>query len=106
MDTLFWIESQLICNKIPGYKKINIKDNNNNKDKDIFEYDEIIKINMKPNICNENESVNIYNINKDEDIIIENDFLFGLFHKEIKNKFNTPFISLTFIGKDNFITAN
>ena len=102
----FEIESQLICNKIPGYKKINIKDNNNNKDMDIFEYDEIIKINMKPNICNENESENIYNINKDEDIIIENDFLFGLFHKEIKNKFNTPFISLTFIGKENFIIAN
>jgi hypothetical protein len=102
----FEIESQLICNKIPGYKNLNIKDNNNNKDMDIFEYDEIIKINMKPNISNENENVNINNINKDDDIIIENDFLFGLFHKEIKNKLNTPFISLTFIGKDNFIIAN
>ena len=106
----FDIDTQLICNKMPGYKKINIKDSNN-KDMDIFEYDEIIKINMKPDINSgrdegDEENNKDININKDKDIIIENDFIFGLFHKEMKNKYNTPFISLAFIGNENFIKAN
>ena len=97
----FEIDTQLICSKIPGYNKINIKDNNNNKEMDIFEYDEIIKINMKPKLNKENKD-NL-NINENEDIIIDDDFLFGIYHKEMKNKYNTPFISLNYIGKDNFI---
>ena len=98
----FEIDTQLICDKIPGYKKINIKDNNNNnKEMDIFEYVEIFKINIKPKLNKENKD-NLY-INENEDIIIVDDFLFGIYHKEMKNKYNTPFISLNYIGKDNFI---
>ena len=103
----FEINTQLICNKIPGYKKINIKDNNDKKDMDIFEYDEIIKINMKPNLNNENnekdKNINNININQNEDIIIQNDFIFGIYHKEMNNKYNSPFVCLSYIGKDNFI---
>ena len=71
---------------------------------DIFEYDEIIKVNMKPKLNNENKD-NL-NINENEDIIIDNGFIFGIYHKGIKNKYNTPFVSLNFIGKDNFIQKN
>ena len=98
----FEIDTQLICNKMPGYKKINIKNNNDNKDMQIFEYDEIIKISMKQNLNNNKNMANI-NINKNEDIVIENDFIFGIYHKEMKNRYNTPFISLAYIGKENFI---
>ena len=87
---------------MPGYKKINIKNNNDNKDMQIFEYDEIIKISMKQNLNNNKNMANI-NINKNEDIVIENDFIFGIYHKEMKNRYNTPFISLAYIGKENFI---
>ena len=108
-DKMVWlpcfdIDTQLICNKIPGYNKINIKNNDDNTEMDIFEYDEIIKINMKSNY-NNNNGGNV-EVNKNEDIIIENDFLFGLYHKEMKNKYNNPFISLIYIGKDNFLKAN
>ena len=99
----FEIDTQLICSKIPGYNKLNIKNNNDNSETDVFEYDEIIKINMKSNY-NNNNGGNV-EVNKNEDIIIENDFLFGLYHKEMKNKYNNPFISLTYIGKDNFLKA-
>ena len=81
-----------------------IKNNNDNSETDVFEYDEIIKINMKSNY-NNNNGGNV-EVNKNEDIIIENDFLIGLYHKEMKNKYNNPFISLTYIGKDNFLKAN
>ena len=96
----FEINTQLICNKIPGYKTINIKDNNDKKDMAIFEYDEIIKINMKTNLNNENDNINI---NQKEEVIIENDFIFGIFHKEMNNKYNCPFLCLSYIRKDNFI---
>ena len=99
----FEVDTQLICSKIPGYNKLNIKNNNDNSETDVFEYDEIIKINMKSNY-NNNNGGNV-EVNKNEDIIIENDFLIGLYHKEMKNKYNNPFISLTFIGKDNFLKA-
>ena len=99
----FEIDTQLICSKIPGYNKLNIKNNDDNSEMDIYEYDEIININMKSNYIN-NNGTNV-EVNKNEDIIIENDFLFGLYHKEMKNKYNNPFISLTYIGKDNFLKA-
>ena len=39
----------------------------------------------------------------DNDIVIENDFLFGIYHKEMKNKYSIPFISLAYVGNDNFL---
>ena len=105
----FEIDSQLICSKMPGYKKIQIKNNSNNKDMNISEYDEIIKINMKPIYDNKNTITEInknIEINQKDDIIIENDFIFGLYHKELNTKFNNPFISLVYIGKDNFMKIN
>ena len=74
----------------------------------IFEYNEIIKINMKPYLNNENNEnrEKDININKNEGIVIKSDFIFGIYHKEMKNKYNTPFISLAYIGKDNFIEGN
>ena len=99
----FEIDAQLICNKIPGYKNISIKNNMDNKEFDIYEYDEIIKINMRPNNNSENNKIDI---NKNEDIVIENDFIFGIYHKEMKNKYSSPFISLVYIGKDNYMNIN
>ena len=101
----FEVDTQLICDKIPGYKRINIRNNTDKKDMQILEYDEIIKINFRSNL-NERNNVNgnnSININQNEDIIIENDFIFGICHKEIKDRYNIPFISIAFIGKDNFI---
>ena len=100
----FEIDTQLICNKISGYNKININNNNENKSVEILEYDEIVKIKLKPEMKdfkNENKDVNLT-----EDIIIENEFIFGLYHKEMKKKYNSPFIFLASIGKDNFIKGN
>ena len=101
----FEVDTQLICDKIPGYKRINIRNNTDKKDMQILEYDEIIKINFRSNL-NERNNVNgnnSININQNEDIIIENDFIFGICHKEIKDRYNIPFISIAFIGKENFI---
>ena len=100
----FEIDTQLICSKISGYNKININNNNENKSVEILEYDEIVKIKLKPEMKdfkNENKDVNLT-----EDIIIENEFIFGLYHKEMKKKYNSPFIFLASIGKDNFIKGN
>ena len=100
----FEIDTQLICSRIPGYKKMNIKSNNDNAEVGIYEYNEIVKIIMNPNNSN-GLSANI-EVNKNEDIIIENDFLFGLYHKEMKNKYNNPFISLFIVSKYNFMKSN
>ena len=100
----FEIDAQLICNKIPGYKKISIRNSKDNKEFDIYEYDEIIKISMMPK--NNSENNNNIEVNKNEDIVIENDFIFGIYHKQMENKYNNPFISLAYIGKDNFINKN
>ena len=100
----FEVDTQLICSKIPGYNKLNIKNNDDNAEMDIYEYDEIININMKSNYIN-NNGTNV-EVNKNEDIIIENDFLFGLYHKEMKNKYNNPFISLFIVSKYNFMKSN
>jgi hypothetical protein len=100
----FEIDTQLICSRIPGYKKMNIKSNNDNSEVGIYEYNEIVNISMNP-INSNGLSTNI-EINKTEDIIIENDFLFGLYHKEMKNKYNNPFISLFIVSKNNFMKPN
>ena len=100
----FEIDTQLICSKIPGYKKMNIKSNNDNSEVGIYEYNEIVKMSMSPN-NNNGLSANI-EVNNSEDIIIENDFLFGLYHKEMKNKYNNPFISLFIVNKHNFMKPN
>ena len=103
----FEIDTQLICDKIPGYQKIIIKKNDDNKELSLFEYDEIIRISIKPKINdNAKEEANEENddINMDDnDIVIENDFLFGIYHKEMKNKYSVPFVSLAYVGKDNFL---
>ena len=103
----FEIDTQLICDKIPGYQKIIIKNNDDNKELSLFEYDEIIRISIKPKINdNAKEETNEENddINMDDnDIVIENDFLFGIYNKEMKNKYSVPFVSLAYVGKDNFL---
>ena len=103
----FEIDTQLICDKIPGYQKISIKNNDDNKELSIFEFDEIIKISVKPKINDNTEGDNNDEngeLNMDDnDIVIENDFLFGIYHKEMKNKYSIPFISLAYVGNDNFL---
>ena len=101
----FCIDTQFICDKLPIVKDINIK-SNEDKILEIKEYNEILKISYGYKEKNNNDFIYEPDLNKQKDIIIDDDFIFAVSHQDIKNQFNNSIIFLTYISKDNFIYTN
>ena len=98
----FNIDTQFKCERIPILKNIEIKDKDEQK-LHIKEYTEILKISYGKKKLKNNEFK--YEPNLKEDIIIDNDFIFGISHKDIKNQFNNSIVFLAYIKKDNYIKS-
>ena len=97
----FNIDTQMIVGSLPDYKHINIQNSFGNH-MNIVEYNELLKVGFLPgNNFAENESVDLK-----QDMIIGDDFLFCLCHKDIKNKFNLSIISLAYVTKENWNKVN
>ena len=99
----FNINTNLFSSSLDINNYINIKNNEDIEIK-IKEYNEYLKINYLPD---DNKDKNVeMNINSSEnDIIINNKFLFGISHKEFMESCDVPVISLVNVTKDNFINA-
>lgn len=96
----FDINTHLFTYKLKNIKNISVK-NNNEEEKNIEKFDEIVKCNFKPDPLWE-KSVKSYVDNND--IVIKDKFLFGIFHKEFMDATDIPIISLFNVTKENFIS--
>ena len=97
----FNIDTQMIVDTLPDYQNINIQSNNGNQ-MNIIEYNELLKVGFLPgNNLAETEGIDL-----SQDMVIGNNFIFCLCHKDIKNKFNFSIISLAYVTKENWIVVN
>ena len=96
----FNIDTNLFSSKLNISNDIKIKNEDNN-DMNIGEFNDYFKINYLPD---KHQDKNIkLNINGDENMIIKDKFIFGIYHKEFMEKLDIPLISLVNITSDNFI---
>lgn len=96
----FNINTNLFTSDLGMNQLINIK-NNEDKDIEIKEYNEFLKINYLPD-CNKDKNMDINLKEGENDIIIRDKFIMGICHKEFMENFDIPIISLINITKDNF----
>ena len=98
----FKIDTNLFSSKLSINKDISIKNEENN-DMNIQEFNDYLKINYLPD---KNKDKNILiNINNNDDIIIKDKFLFGIYHQDFMEKLDIPIISLINVKNDNFIKS-
>ena len=98
----FNINTNLFSSKLNISNDINIKNEESN-DMNILEFNDILKLNYLPE---KNQDKNIkLNINNNENLIIKEKFIMGIYHKELMEKLDIPVISLVNITSDNFIKA-
>ena len=98
----FSIDTNLFCSNIPLSNEIEIK-NDKNKDMNIEEFNDFLKINYLPDI-NSDKNIKM-NINNDDYFIIKDKFLLGICHKKFMDYSNIPLISLINVTSDNFINS-
>ena len=98
----FKIDTNLFSSKLTVNKNIKIK-NEENIDMNIQEFNDYLKISYLPD-KNKDKNIQI-NINNNDDIIIKDKFLFGIYHQDFMEKLDIPIISLINVRNDNFIKS-
>ena len=98
----FNIDTNLFSSKLNINKDICIKNEENSKI-NIREFNDFFKINYLPD-KNKDKNIKI-NINNNEDIIIKDKFILGIYHQEFMDKLDIPVIALINITSDNFIKS-
>ena len=98
----FKIDTNLFSSKMPINKDISIKNEENN-DMNIHELNEYLKIGYLPD-KNKDKNIQI-NMNNNDNIIIKDKFLFGIYHQDFMEKLDIPIISLINVKNDNFIKS-
>ena len=98
----FKIDTNLFSSKMPINKDISIKNEENN-DMNIHELNEYLKIGYLPD-KNKDKNIQI-NMNNNDNIIIKDKFLFGIYHQDFMGKLDIPIISLINVKNDNFIKS-
>ena len=98
----FKLDTNLFSTNLTVNKDINIKNEENNE-MNIQEFNDYLKINYLPD-KNKDKNIRI-NINDNDDIIIKDKFLFGIYHQDFMEKIDIPIISLINVKNENFIKS-